>query len=362
MKENKIAVLVSILLSAGAAANCVEAGEFYVGGKVGAALFDEPCSANSLSCDDLSGGAGVYGGYQLNDWLALEGGYDYLGGPVATYPAIGSSVDYDALVQGIELGVKTDYALSDRVVLFGKGGMFLWQVDKEAVEPEAGSVSETNTGASLMLGTGVEYRLSPNWSTRFEYQYLNGVGNEATGSSDVHFVTLGLNYRFGASSTHTPLVVSEPVKMVPQDVAELKAKNVTPPKQKVIEKFTQVLSSSNSEALFESNSTELSRALKAQLMPVVARLHKYPETTVEITGHTDSVGNANYNQSLSVVRAQNVADYLIAQGVDRSRITVDGYGELRPIASNKTASGRAHNRRVEIEMPEVVIETTNPVQ
>ncbi|WP_038176787.1 outer membrane beta-barrel protein [Vibrio pacinii] len=368
MQKNKIAILVSVLLSTGVTVGFAEASEFYVGGKLGAAIFDDPCSANSLSCDDVSGGASVYGGYQLNDWLAVEGGYDYLGGPLATYPAIGqpsSSVDYDALVQGIELGLKADYALNDRVVVFGKGGTFLWQLDKEANEPVVGSVSDSGTGASLMLGTGAEYRLSPNWITRLEYQYINGVGDDVTGSSDVHFVSLGLNYRFGASSTHTPLVVSEPVvEKVQQEVKPEVKETVSPPKQQVIETYTQILSATNSEALFESDSTKITPALKMQLMPVLARLQKYPDTTVEVTGHTDSVGDANYNQSLSVVRAQSVADYLAAQGIDRSRIIVKGFGELRPIASNKTVSGRAHNRRVEIVMPEVVIETetTKPVQ
>ncbi|NRF27271.1 outer membrane beta-barrel protein, partial [Vibrio coralliilyticus] len=88
MQRNRLAVLLSVLLAAGVQAEGVHhAGEFYVGGKVGGSLFSEPCSAGSTSCDDVSGGLGLYGGYQLNEWLAVEGGYDYLGGPLATYPA-----------------------------------------------------------------------------------------------------------------------------------------------------------------------------------------------------------------------------------------------------------------------------------
>ncbi|MGC9491527.1 OmpA family protein [Vibrio genomosp. F10] len=119
-----------------------------------------------------------------------------------------------------------------------------------------------------------------------------------------------------------------------------------------------MLSGSSNEALFESNSTEMSAELKVQLLHVLERLQRYPETTVQIIGHTDSLGDANYNLSLSEVRAQKVADYLASQGVSRQRMTVKGVGELNPIASNDTASGRAHNRRVEIVSPEVTTQST----
>ncbi|WGV98268.1 outer membrane beta-barrel protein [Vibrio sp. YMD68] len=376
MKIQKIAVIISLLLSTGASAGGIhEEGEFYLGGKAGGSIFGEPCDGNSVDCEDATEALGLYGGYQINKWLALEGGYDYLGGPTATYPAIdqpNSQVDYESTVQGFELGLKADYALTERLALFGKGGTMLWQVDNDANEPIKGSISESGSGASLMLGTGLEYRLSPSLSTRLEYQYIESVGDDSTGSSDVHVVSLGLDYRFGGASNHStsPSPVearaSEPMTDMdektdmeekPKDVMQEKvaAVLVTPV---VIETFTQLLSGSNKEALFESNSTEMSAALKVQLQPVLERLQHYPETTVQLIGHTDSLGDANYNLSLSEVRAQKVADYLASQGVSRDRMTVKGVGELNPIASNETASGRAHNRRVEIVSPAVTTQST----
>ncbi|MBT8072380.1 MAG: OmpA family protein, partial [Xanthomonadales bacterium] len=71
-------------------------------------------------------------------------------------------------------------------------------------------------------------------------------------------------------------------------------------------------------------------------------------TKVEVAGHTDSQGSAEYNLGLSERRAQAVADYLIANGANAGNITVKGYGESNPVADNGTKEGRAANRRVEL--------------
>jgi outer membrane protein OmpA-like peptidoglycan-associated protein len=74
----------------------------------------------------------------------------------------------------------------------------------------------------------------------------------------------------------------------------------------------------------------------------------YPERTVRIEGHTDSVGSDTLNQQLSEQRAAAVRDALVARGVDTRRIQTVGYGEARPIASNDTSGGRQQNRRIEV--------------
>lgn len=86
-------------------------------------------------------------------------------------------------------------------------------------------------------------------------------------------------------------------------------------------------------------------------------MKEFPDTTAVIEGHTDSVGNDVSNKALSEKRAQSVRQYLIDKfGIDGSRLTAEGYGEEKPVASNDTAEGRQKNRRVE-----AVLEATRTV-
>lgn len=98
-------------------------------------------------------------------------------------------------------------------------------------------------------------------------------------------------------------------------------------------------------------------ALKSQfystLDSVVLVLNEYKSTMITVTGHTDSTGSKEYNQNLSVQRALSVADYLVSKGVAEQRLAASGYGEAFPVASNDTKSGRAQNRRVEIQLEPV---------
>ena len=79
-----------------------------------------------------------------------------------------------------------------------------------------------------------------------------------------------------------------------------------------------------------------------------ALLLSNPETDVTIYGHTDNKGTRAVNQRISKERATAVANYLVGQGVQRNRLTIEGLAFDQPVASNETADGRAQNRRVEI--------------
>lgn len=95
---------------------------------------------------------------------------------------------------------------------------------------------------------------------------------------------------------------------------------------------------------------------QSTLNQVSQTLASYNQTYIDVLGHTDSTGSDAYNQALSDRRAQAVASYLSAHGVERARIGIRGYGETQPIASNETEAGRAENRRVEIK----VVPVTQP--
>lgn len=99
---------------------------------------------------------------------------------------------------------------------------------------------------------------------------------------------------------------------------------------------------------FAVDSAQVKSSFVGSLQTLAANLQSYPNTTVEVVGHTDSTGDAGYNQSLSERRAASVRSVLINSGVSSGRVRAFGLGENQPVASNSTASGRQANRRVEI--------------
>ncbi len=102
------------------------------------------------------------------------------------------------------------------------------------------------------------------------------------------------------------------------------------------------------DILFATNSTAISGALQNDLRAVAGSLNRYPDTRVNVIGHTDNVGDAGFNLDLSQRRAAAVANVLTGAGVASFRINTIGRGEDQPIATNQTAAGRQLNRRVEI--------------
>lgn len=100
--------------------------------------------------------------------------------------------------------------------------------------------------------------------------------------------------------------------------------------------------------LFKTSSPTLSEESKIALKKFAANLADLPDTDLTILGHTDNTGTAEYNEKLSVDRANSVASYLQTCGLSRSRMKIEGRSYLDPIADNNTPEGRQQNRRVEI--------------
>jgi OOP family OmpA-OmpF porin len=113
-----------------------------------------------------------------------------------------------------------------------------------------------------------------------------------------------------------------------------------------LRKFTGVIEGIN----FKTNSAAIAKTSYDVLDTAVRVLTDYPDTRIEISGHTDSVGTAEYNKELSQRRAESVRQYLIDKGIRAERLTAVGFGLERPIADNKTSKGKAKNRRTEFKL------------
>ncbi len=112
----------------------------------------------------------------------------------------------------------------------------------------------------------------------------------------------------------------------------------------------QIMLNMPGNVTFETASADINANFYDVLNSVGIVLKEYEKTTVDVIGHTDSVGSESYNQGLSENRARSVAQYLSTQGIMSARLLIAGMGESQPIAPNNTPEGRSQNRRVSIQI------------
>lgn len=292
----------------------------YLGGNFGWGYFQDACGTSVKDCTDDALSYGVYAGYQFTTYFALEAAINSYGSLKANDSSDKSSVD---IWEG-DLAMVFTLPVSAKASLYSKLGGAYTSVDKEINSAAFASADEWDVVAAL----GVNYRLSQNWALRGEYKFIDGVGNTSTGQADLHSAMLGLTYNFVRAKS--PIAeTAEPNEYEQQSVASVSEEV-----------------SLSSEALFEFDSATLK--YNKNLEKYVEKLTYYRDGKIKIIGYTDSVGASEYNQRLSELRAQSVADYFKRMGLNQSRIEAEGRGEENFKASNDTETGRAQNRRVEI--------------
>ena len=152
------------------------------------------------------------------------------------------------------------------------------------------------------------------------------------------------------------IIVAAPIKPDPVPkpkpvyVAPPKPKPVYVPPPKPIVKILRLNESGGSNFAFDSDKLSTKAQDELTSFAQTVKSSNVTPSSVSIVGHTDSIGPEAYNQKLSERRANSVAGFLAAQGIDRGVMQVSGKGESQPVASNKTKSGRAENRRVDISV------------
>ncbi|MFG6656109.1 porin OmpA [Scandinavium sp. M-37] len=318
MKKTLVALMVLNACAVSTAFAAGDAGTWYGGAKFGWSHyadvsgnknFNESLNAsNDFNVDHDNVGGGVFGGYQINDWLAVEGGYDYLGN--AQFNGNHGVNGAKMKSQGLQLSLKTSYALTSDWDLYGRFGAMGYRA-----ETDVAGKNNFETGVRPVVAAGTEYAFNKNWAGRLEYQWVSNVGNsnQIGLSSDIHSVSAGIVYRFGQHDDVAPAVVAAPVV-----APEVKTFNL------------------KSDVMFGYDSATLTEEGKA----AINQLYNSPEmqsaknNSTTVIGYSDRTGKAEYNQELSARRAQAVADQLVADGMPAANIQTEGRGASESVTGN----------------------------
>jgi outer membrane protein OmpA-like peptidoglycan-associated protein len=155
------------------------------------------------------------------------------------------------------------------------------------------------------------------------------------------------------ASAAVPVPIKKTVASMSQKAEAEKKLNALQSRTIKVYKDARGIIVSMSDILFDTGKADLKPELRENLSAIGAILQNLlTESKVEVGGHTDNVGGADFNLKLSTQRAKAVLNYLVGRGVEEKRLNAVGYGLEKPIADNKTDEGRAKNRRVELVIKE----------
>ena len=167
---------------------------WYIGVGIGQSTVEDFCDGApaGVGCDEKDTATRIFGGYQFNRNFALEAGYTDLGQASADFPGMGSVSLGASGFEFMALGIAP---LGERWSLYGKLGLFAWDIDVSDSTGLVGNFSESGTDLTYGFGVGVDF--TKRWGARFEYQVYSDIGNEdTTGTGDVSVLGASLLYRF----------------------------------------------------------------------------------------------------------------------------------------------------------------------
>ncbi|MEE9309565.1 MAG: OmpA family protein [Cocleimonas sp.] len=358
--HNKKLLLTSLFVSATVLSSTAYADQnalnegWYVGGSVGKSSMDPGTGGTNWSTKDKNDySKKLYVGKELNESVALEGFWTDLGAA----------------------GMKSSSGPTGKIAYKGIGANVTYKIPKAFgnLQPFAKlgitKLKTTNSGAvtrdqlnktSMLAGIGADYKISEDLQLRTEFNRYD---------KDIHDLNVGVKWSPGARPhkhnrverpVAKPVVAKPKARPAPRPVVKRrpvpKPKVVYVPKKVYVNRpapkpqYQIMRRSLAGGSNFATGSAELTLRGENVLNQLVNDINNNRITvrSIDIVGHTDSVGSKQSNQHLSVNRANSVASYLSSRGVKRHMMRTYGRGESEPIANNKTARGKAQNRRVEI--------------
>ncbi len=357
---------IALILFASQAAMAADEG-FYVGLNVGEGkariaqrdifnrLVGQGFTATSFDRNSEDTGFKAFGGYQFSPHFALEGGYFDLGEygfDAVMVPA--STFSGDVEVRGINLDAVLKYPLTEKLSVLGRVGVTRAETEGSFRSSGAALVSTASTkerDTNVKYGVGLQYDFTNAFAMRVElerYRIDDSVGSRG----DIDLASLGLVYHFGQDAP-APAPVAQTPAPTPRAAAPAPAPvaPVPPAPMRV---------TLSADSMFDFDSSTIRPAGRTELDALVRDLRGVDYDVVRVTGHTDRLGSASYNQDLSVRRANAVRDYLISAGIPASKVTARGAGESEPITPVGQCSGTTRTpeliaclqpeRRVEVEV------------
>jgi len=289
-----------------------------VGAEAGAAV---PVSSFKSRADN-GGMASLFAGYMFNDYLGLVGDAEYTGFYGVDRPR---RIDDGPQVLGFHAGPRVALPfylgeLPTELYLTWRGG-----VDTGLV----GNTPLNSTSFAHAVGAGLNFRLNHALLLGIFGRY-NWVDQRVEPGRSIEYVTTGVALTYNAAEPPPP-------PPAPEEIVEPEP---PPVKKKIVLRGVH----------FDFDQAKIRSDARPVLDEAIRTLSAEDGIAVVAEGHTDSRGDDDYNQKLSEQRARAVHDYLVQGGIAPSRISFEGYGETRPVATNDNDSGRGQNRRVELRI------------
>ena len=331
--------------------------------RISASLLGSGFASSTIVDDDNSTGFKVFGGYQFNRNVALEGGYFDLGKfgfKATTVPA--GTLDGRIRLRGVNLDLVGRLPVTERFSVLGRVGVNYADARDNFSGTGAVLVRDPNPrkhDANIKFGAGLQYDFTDALGMRAEverYRINDAVGNKG----DVDLFSVGLVYRFGGR-TPTPVArvaLVEPSRPDPAPVV-MTPPPPTPPAPAPAPAPAKV--SFAADALFDFNRSSIKPAGRAALDRFAADLRGTSFQTVAVTGHTDRIGSHAYNLKLSASRAEAVKAYLTSRGdIAAPMIEARGVDGANPVTRPGQCKGSkptpaliaclAPDRRVDVEV------------